>query len=238
MSQIFFTADTHYGHTNIASKEGSQWKAGWRSFKDVKDMNWNLINQINKIVGPEDTLYHLGDWSFGGIENIWKFRSQITCQNIHLILGNHDHHIEEDRILPNVISTEPYGSMFIDGNPNDYGAITPGDGEYPNYVKARRLFSSISHYKEIKTSAGIIVLSHYGHRVWHGSHKGWIHLYGHSHGSLPMYGKSMDVGVDSAKILLGDYRPFYLSEIVQIMRNRSVDFPDHHSSETNTGKVK
>lgn len=238
MSNIFFTADTHYGHTNIASKNGSQWKAGWRDFKDVKDMNWNLINQINKIVGQDDVLYHLGDWSFGGIDNIWKFRSQITCKNIHLILGNHDHHIEEDRILPNVISTEPYGDMFVDGDPKDYGALQAGDGEYPNYVKAQRLFSSVGHYKEIKTSAGIIVLSHYGHRVWHGSHKGWIHLYGHSHDSLPMYGKSMDIGVDSAKSLLGEYRPFYLSEIVNIMRERAIYFPDHHSSETNTGKVK
>lgn len=237
MSNIFFTADTHYGHTNIASKEGSQWKAGWRDFKNVKDMNWNLINQINKIVGPDDTLYHLGDWSFGGIENIWKFRSQIACQNIHLILGNHDHHIEENKFLSNVsrIFTESPRDL------NNPGVLYDGpilDGVPQTSVSAKELFSSISHYKEIKTSAGIIVLSHYGHRVWHGSHKGWIHLYGHSHGSLPPYGKSIDVGVDSAKRILGEYRPFYLSEIVNIMKDRSSEFPDHHDSETNTGKVK
>lgn len=228
MSNIFFTSDTHYGHKNIASKNESQWKAGWREYKNVDDMNYNLINQINKIVDYDDILYHLGDWSFGGIENIWKFRSQISCRNIHLILGNHDHHIEENKILPNC----HYGMQGVITD------ILPNQTVSFGGIEAQELFSSVSHYKEIKTSAGIIVLSHYGHRVWHGSHKGWIHLYGHSHGSLPMYGKSMDVGVDSARVLLGEYRPFYLSEVVQLMRDRSIDFPDHHSSETNTGKVK
>ncbi len=211
MSKIFFTADTHYGHANIAGKNVSKWKDGYRDFKSVDDMNQELVKQINKHVGVEDTLYHLGDWSFGGIENIWKFRKQIICQDIHLILGNHDHHIEENKILD------------IDNGMTSF---------------AKTLFSSVSHYKELKTTAGIIVLSHYGHRVWHGSHKGWIHLYGHSHGSLPMLGKSMDIGVDSAKMLLGEYRPFYLSEIINIMSNRAIYFPDHHESSTNVGKVR
>ncbi|MCJ2130992.1 metallophosphoesterase [Methylobacterium sp. E-045] len=38
--------------------------------------------------------------------------------------------------------------------------------------------------------------SHYGHRVWPRMHRGDIHLYGHSHGTLPGTGASTDVGVD------------------------------------------
>lgn len=41
-----------------------------------------------------------------------------------------------------------------------------------------------------------LTLCHYGMRVWHKSHHGAIHLYGHSHGTLPGTAKSMDVGVD------------------------------------------
>ncbi|KQO61863.1 metallophosphoesterase [Methylobacterium sp. Leaf88] len=41
-----------------------------------------------------------------------------------------------------------------------------------------------------------IWLSHYAHRVWDHSHRGDIHLYGHSHGSLPGTAASTDVGVD------------------------------------------
>lgn len=39
-------------------------------------------------------------------------------------------------------------------------------------------------------------LSHYGHRRWPASHHGTFHFYGHSHGRLPMLGRSRDVGVD------------------------------------------
>src|SRR5688500_13363848 len=101
MSSIYFTSDTHYGHKNIASEKGSQWKSGWRMYNSVDEMNQELVKSINTVVKADDILYHLGDWSFGGIENIWKFRKQVNCQNIHLILGNHDHHIESNKILPN-----------------------------------------------------------------------------------------------------------------------------------------
>ena len=54
-----------------------------------------------------------------------------------------------------------------------------------------------------------IVLSHCGLRVWPGSRRGAIHLYGHSHGRLPGNGRSLDVGVDD-----WDYRPASLDEVL------------------------
>jgi calcineurin-like phosphoesterase family protein len=56
-----------------------------------------MCNKINDVVGQDDILIHLGDWSFGGFENIKIFKDRVVCQNIHLILGNHDHHIEKNR---------------------------------------------------------------------------------------------------------------------------------------------
>ncbi|MBB4102369.1 hypothetical protein [Allorhizobium borbori] len=41
-----------------------------------------------------------------------------------------------------------------------------------------------------------VYLSHYAHRTWPGAHKGAVHFFGHSHGSLPPLGRSRDVGVD------------------------------------------
>lgn len=41
-----------------------------------------------------------------------------------------------------------------------------------------------------------IVLSHYSMRSWNKSFHGSYHVFGHSHGELPPYGKSFDVGVD------------------------------------------
>jgi len=224
MSNIFFTSDTHFGHANIAGKNSSRWKSGYRNFSSIEDMNQELVKQINRVVKHDDVLYHLGDWSFGGIENIWRFRKQLNCQNIHLILGNHDHHIEENKPLPNCKYT--VDGQIVDGIP----------GYDPEFVFAKELFTSVSHYKEVKINGEIVVLSHYSHRIWHGSHKGWLHLYGHSHDSLPEYGKSMDCGVDAAIRILGEARPFCWNEILLILQNEDIKFPDHHDQSTNTGK--
>jgi calcineurin-like phosphoesterase family protein len=53
-----------------------------------------------------------------------------------------------------------------------------------------------------------IVLCHYGMRVWDRSHHGSLHLYGHSHNTLPGNNQSLDVGVDC-----WDYRPINIDEI-------------------------
>ena len=50
-------------------------------------------------------------------------------------------------------------------------------------------------------------LSHYGHRTWPNVWRGDIHLYGHSHGSLPGTARSCDVGVD-----VWGYRPVRLPD--------------------------
>ena len=40
-----------------------------------------------------------------------------------------------------------------------------------------------------------VYLSHYAHRTWRNSGRGSYHFYGHSHGKLPDFGRSTDVGV-------------------------------------------
>ncbi len=60
-------------------------------------MNDRIVNGINAAVGQDDILIHLGDWSFGGFESIPEFRDRIHCNNVHLVLGNHDHHIDRNR---------------------------------------------------------------------------------------------------------------------------------------------
>jgi len=41
-----------------------------------------------------------------------------------------------------------------------------------------------------------VYMSHYAARTWPSQHYGAVHFYGHSHGRLPSYGLSRDVGVD------------------------------------------
>jgi calcineurin-like phosphoesterase family protein len=95
---------THYGHKNIC-RGMTEWRlpngsvpiSQTRDFQTIEQMNDGIISGINSVVGQDDVLIHLGDWSFGGFENIQKFRNRIICEEIHLILGNHDHHIENNK---------------------------------------------------------------------------------------------------------------------------------------------
>src|SRR5262245_45539090 len=56
---IFFTSDTHFGHTNIL-------KYCRRPFPDVQAMDEALIARWNATVGPDDVIYHLGDFTLDG----------------------------------------------------------------------------------------------------------------------------------------------------------------------------
>jgi len=97
--RLYFTSDTHYNHTNIC-RGTTQWTDAndlTRDFKTLDQMNDRIVNGINDVVGENDILFHLGDWSFGGFDSIAEFRNRINCKNIHLILGNHDHHIERNK---------------------------------------------------------------------------------------------------------------------------------------------
>ena len=199
---IWFTSDTHFGHTNIAGSKISNWSSGYRDFNSVHEMNMALVDGINKYVKEDDILYHLGDWSFGGVQNIFQFRNYIICKNIHLVLGNHDQHIIDKEIKYHDTTFNPI-----------------------------ELFSSVQDVLTLDIGKTKIFLSHYSHRVWLGSHKGVIHLYGHSHGSIPDYGKSMDVGVDVAFKKFGEYRPFNIGDITNIMSKRNIEKIDHHGED-------
>ena len=91
-------------------------------------------------------------------------------------------------------------------------------------------------YHEVKINGTLLVLNHFAQRVWNKSHFGSLHLYGHSHGSLPGQGKSVDVGVDSAELGLryGTLRPYSFEEVLKYLDTKIVYKPDHHDE--NTGK--
>lgn len=96
--KIWLCSDTHYGHANIC-RGTTSWPDGskTRDFDTIEQMNDQIVNNINNVVGQDDILIHAGDFSFGGFEKIIEFRNRIVCQNVHLILGNHDHHIEKNK---------------------------------------------------------------------------------------------------------------------------------------------
>lgn len=202
--QLFFTSDTHYSHSNICSAT-TNWSVndGYaRKFDSLQDMNQRLVDNINNMVGENDILIHLGDWSFGGFDKIEEFRSQINCKNIHLTFGNHDHHIERNKegIQRLFSSVQQYLRLEV-RRPNG------------------KLVDKFS-----------FVCMHYPIASWHDMNQGVIHLHGHVH--LPYHlrladGKAMDVGVDGNEL-----EPISMDEILGIMQMQPIKklaLPkDHH----------
>jgi calcineurin-like phosphoesterase family protein len=185
-------------------------------------MSRTLVSTFNKYVKEDDVLIHLGDWSFGGKNNIWNFRKQLNVKDIHLCLGNHDHHIENNIELPDSQLQEAF-------NWSKYSFK-----EFEDF-RIQDLFTSVQQVLEFDYKHYNFFCSHYKHAIWKGSHKGFIHLYGHSHASAENWiiGKSMDVGVDNAYKLFGEYRPFSIQEVLSLMNKRSIGFKDHHDENTN-----
>ena len=79
---IYFTSDLHFGHTNII-------KYCNRPFGSAEDMDKTLINNWNAVVGHEDEIYILGDFTMRGPGHAKAYISALNGKK-HLILGNHD----------------------------------------------------------------------------------------------------------------------------------------------------
>jgi calcineurin-like phosphoesterase family protein len=201
--KLWFTSDTHYNHANICSAT-TKWSdpVTCREFKSLEHMNAHLVGNINEKVGQDDILFHLGDWSFGGFEQIELFRNQIVCRNIHIITGNHDHHIENDRegIQSLFSSVNKYLNLNVKWNVG-----TPLMGEQR------------------------FALMHFPIASWDNMARGAIHLHGHVHFEPRLRigaGKMMDVGVDGNGLY-----PIEMSEVLRLMRNQPIKSMftfDHH----------
>ena len=80
--RVFFTSDTHFYHDNIINFCG-------RPFKNVEVMNETLIANWNSVVGPDDIVFHLGDFCLGGSAEWTNILNRLNGK-IYLIVGNHD----------------------------------------------------------------------------------------------------------------------------------------------------
>jgi calcineurin-like phosphoesterase family protein len=147
-------------------------------------MNETIIQNWNRCVSPNDTVYHLGDFCFAKTsQQIDEVGKRLNGKKI-LIAGNHDN---------------------------------------PHLLRQTSCFDQIKYgFYEFGTKHDnddlFFVLCHYAMRVWNKSHYGSIHLYGHSHGTLPELNDSLscDVGVDS-----WNFTPVSMTDILQKMSQKT-----------------
>lgn len=209
---------THYWHNNITYGV-STWpdkENKTRHFDTVREMSQAVVNSINKYVKENDELYFLGDWSFGGIENIYNFWKQLICKNIYFISGNHDQNIKKNKALPNCTWGHHYKSIE-EWHPTEDEPVMEDEPVY-----AQDLFNMLPDLTTITYEKQLIVLSHYPIDQWENMKHGSIMLHGHCHHTIDncetnMRHRRMDVGIDWE-----EFRPYSIDEIVKIMNKRNV----------------
>lgn len=207
---LYVTSDTHYHHKNICRSTTSWTNAEkvTRDFPSLNAMDDFIVNSINGRVGKDDILLHLGDWSFGGFEYIKEFSDRIECNEIHLFLGNHDHHIARNK--------DDSKRLFT--SVNTYSDI---EIEFEDAMR-NKLFGKPK-----------FTAFHYPMASWNGMNRGVIQLHGHVHlhaDNKLAAGKAIDVGCDG-----NNMTPYSIQEILSLMDKRPIktlSLPkDHHETD-------
>lgn len=193
---VYFASDFHIGHQNVIKFDS-------RPFEDLQDMHNKLIENWNSVVGENDLVFYLGDFSFKDRGSGKWFRDQLNGK-IHFIMGNHD----RMRIVGHLGFDKIYGDDTALGG----ATIEIKDDD------ANRGYQTI-------------VLCHYPILSWNKSHHGSWHIHGHCHQSLAKNPemewyykrKVIDAGVNG----LG-YTPISYTELKKIMNDKVISPVDHH----------
>jgi len=189
---IHFTSDHHFGHDNIR-------RYCDRPFATIEKMDEALIVEWNKVVRPDDVVYHLGDFTLNSGDMARSYFQQLNGKVY--ILGNSFHHDKRWlQWIPDKIRAYYTRQHMV--------TILP-----PIHTMKFDLATPLSDNP-------FIALCHFPMAVWPRKHYSAIHLHGHSHGNYQGEGKILDVGVDSVNKIWGAYRPVSLNEVIEYMEER------------------
>ena len=211
---------------------------GWvPSDESIERMDQYIIDQINITVNESDTLYLLGDFCFGTRDSNrigrWaqSYRDQIRCKNICLIWGNHD-----NRRIRSVFSSayDRYelkwqGIKILlthcahavwEGS--HYGAWHLYGHSHTTAEPSLDLFSS-KFFHNLTQCATTDDLQNLVNQL----------ELGRSLSELPDFVPrrlSLDVGIDNAYRVFGEYRPLSLQEISVFFHGRLGSSADNGKS--------
>jgi len=121
----WFTSDLHFRHKNVIGYSN-------RPFDNVEEMNAGIVDAWNSQVGKDDTVVHLGDFCFGGLEVTKDFIQQLNGQKI-FVLGNHD-------------SRKHWSKIASEGTHLGIVKVYFGDGASINIGEQRIVMSHFPYY--------------------------------------------------------------------------------------------
>lgn len=197
----WFIADLHLGHRNIIDYCN-------RPFRDVDAMNSALVENWNETIGAEDTVWVLGDFALGKMDETLPLVGALHGRKI-LVAGNHDrcwaghgHRADgwTDRYLEAGFDKIVQGSTHV-----DVGGRSVLVCHFPYRGDSRQHDRFIEHRP---TDRGE-----------------WL-LHGHVHDRWAQEGRMINVGVDATA-----YRPVDSRVIESIIRSGPAQHPVSEASE-------
>jgi len=103
---VFFTSDTHFGDPRVL-------RIDKRPFPDIPAHDEALIANWNEVVGPQDEVWHLGDFALHvRPERVDALLSALNGRK-HLITGNNDG--QATLAAQGWASVQPYAELNVDG---------------------------------------------------------------------------------------------------------------------------
>ena len=114
MSQVFFTADQHFGHENII-------KFCNRPFTNTNEMKEKLIENHNSVVKPGDRVFHLGDmyWHSTSTKEALDIRYRLNGEHYY-ILGNHEERMRDKILQSAFVWVKDTYNLNVAGYPNTF----------------------------------------------------------------------------------------------------------------------
>lgn len=106
-SKVFLISDTHFDHANII-------RFCYRPFRTREEMNEVLVRNWNSIVGIRDTVYFLGDLTFGSHHHSIDYWLGRLNGRKFFVRGNHDTDLITKAVeIPNNYSVKRNGYTFL-----------------------------------------------------------------------------------------------------------------------------
>jgi hypothetical protein len=103
MPKTWFTADTHFGHSNII-------RHCTRPFGTVEEMDASLIATWNAVVRKDDDIWHLGDFAYRAAKAPADYLRRLNGRK-HFVWGNHD--TEQSKAAPGWASSQAYAEITV-----------------------------------------------------------------------------------------------------------------------------
>ena len=105
----YFISDLHFGHKNCLAFDN-------RPFKDIEEHDRILIKNWNDVVGIDDDVWVLGDFSWHNATKTIEIFKQLNG-NKHLCIGNHDKKLLKNKDIRDLfVEIVDYKEIQTDNN--------------------------------------------------------------------------------------------------------------------------